>query len=231
MTEYNTWGVGKGGVCATVWDPSEPSYWCGNSSAGGWAEVDNQAAAAGQLGIPVGLTVLPNYTEHYNCSFSDQHSSCISKPFSQRLQQWRNPQGALVHAWHSQSWAMHMFAVDTYDASTSTLHFSEGGWQGGRSWCRCDQCTYAGHFCTQHRVPPPPTKDTRLIGGDFFVENIHEELDIPTEFFFNRSQRTLYFMFVCILYYCTMLLPRHWVQQLRYTGLVFNFFALHCYVL
>ena len=38
------YGTGQGGACETVWDASEaPSYWCGNVSAGGWAEVDRQA--------------------------------------------------------------------------------------------------------------------------------------------------------------------------------------------
>ena len=79
MTEYNTYGTGKGGVCASVWDPSEPSYWCGNSSSGGWAEVDRQAAAAGQLGIPRGFTFNATYTERYACSFDDHNASCTSQ--------------------------------------------------------------------------------------------------------------------------------------------------------
>ena len=145
MQEYNTWGQGHGGVCSSVW--SEPSYWCGNNSAGGWSEVDQQAAAAGQLGIPVGLTFYPNYNENYNCSDSDASSACVSKKLGDRAAQWRDPVGAIVHAWHSQSWAMHMFEVAEFDATNHSLRFSRGGWQGGRSWCRCDQCTYVmyGH--------------------------------------------------------------------------------------
>ena len=33
------------------------SYWCSNASSGGWAEVDFQCAAAGQLQLPVGMTI------------------------------------------------------------------------------------------------------------------------------------------------------------------------------
>ena len=47
----------------------------------------------------------------------------------------------------------------------------------GRNWCRCDQCGYAGKWCGQHQTPP--VKDTRLISGDWFVEGVLEELDIP----------------------------------------------------
>ena len=194
MREYNTWGQGMGGVCASVWDPAEPSYWCGNNSAGGWAEVDNEAATKGQLQIPAGVTFYPDYTEHYNCSFDDQHEACTSQALGPRMDRWRNVTGAIVHAWHSQSWAMHMFEVNTFDAAATSLSFSRGGWQGGRNWCRCDQCTYAGKFCTQHAVPPPKKVDTRLIGGDFIIENLLEELDSEGEFFFNTTTRMLFFM-------------------------------------
>ena len=52
---------------------------------------------------------------------------------------------------------------------SATLKFSAGGQQGGRNWCRCDQCTYAGAWCGQHKTPPDHT-DTRLISGDWYVE-------------------------------------------------------------
>jgi hypothetical protein len=61
MSEYNTWASGKGGVCDTVWAKGEPSYWCSNGSAGGWANVDQQCAAAGQLQLPVGVTINTSY--------------------------------------------------------------------------------------------------------------------------------------------------------------------------
>ena len=177
-----------------------------------------------------------------------------SQALGSRAPLWANPAGAIVHAWHSQSWAMHMFEVSAFDRDSNSLEFSRGGWQarchsaptqyppyrtaplgeaattlrmhprcqlpllilficcaracarvficlqGGRSWCRCDQCTYAGKFCTQHQVPPPKEPDTRLIGGDLFIENIREELDAPGEFFFNRTEHKLYFMYVRTLH-------------------------------
>ena len=200
MREYNSWGSSvpglvQGDVCAQVWDAAEHSYWCGNNSAGGWAEVDREAAMSGQLGIPVGLTFYSNYSERYNCNWADVHEACRSQPLGPRAAKWADPQGAIVHAWHSQSWAMHMFevAVGGFDRAHNSLRFARGGWQGGRNWCRCDQCTYAGKWCTQHATTPPKTADTRLIGGDFFIENIAEELDEPGEYFFNRTTSTLHF--------------------------------------
>ena len=96
-----------------------------------------------------------------------------SFPLLSRFNKWKNATGAIVHAWHSQSWATHMFRVGAQsvapkDASTTQLTFTSGGQQGGRNWCRCDQCGYAGKWCGQHQDPPINT-DTRLISGDWYV--------------------------------------------------------------
>jgi hypothetical protein len=87
---------------------------------------------------------------------------------------------------------MHMFEVESHDAKTNSFKFSGGGQQGGRNWCRCDQCGYAGKWCEQHSVPAN-NSDTRLIGGDWFIENAFELLDAEGEFYFNKSTKTLYF--------------------------------------
>ena len=170
--DYNVYASGRGGVCADLWGPGADSYWCSNASSGGWAEVDRECAVSGQLQIPVGMD--------YN------RSSLVG----QRLDHWGiSALGAIVYAWHSQSWAMHMFSVES--RSPGTFHFSKGsGRQGGRNWCRCDQCTYAGHWCGQHQ--DPPFKDDRLISGTWLVENVLAELDQPGEFFFDPASKLLY---------------------------------------
>jgi hypothetical protein len=123
--------------------------------------------------IPVGMT--------YNRSTDvgrrlDQHSNVLV--------------GGIVHAWHSQSWAMHMFEIESQ--SPGQLMFAKGGGnQGGRNWCRCDQCTYAGRSCGQHQTPPI-TNDTRLISGTWTVENVLAELDQPGEFYFDKETLKLY---------------------------------------
>lgn len=191
VEEYNMWGVGFDGVCADVWEGD--SYWCSNVSAGGWAEVDRECATSGKLQLPVGMVYNETYTEAYSCNFGDRREACATAPLGPRFSRWKNATGAIVHAWHSQSWAMHMFEVDSHDVARHSLKFSRGGQQGGRNWCRCDQCGYAGRWCTQHLVPAPTEIDTRLIGGDFMVENVLEELDVPGEWFFNRTSRQLFF--------------------------------------
>lgn len=169
---YNVYASGRGGVCTDLWGPEADSYWCSNASSGGWAEVDRECATTAQLQIPVGM--------NYN------RSSEIGK----RLDHWGiSALGGIVFAWHSQSWAMHMFRIRSI--SSGKFHFAKGGGrQGGRNWCRCDQCTYAGHWCGQHQNPP--YKDDRLISGSWLVENVLAELDQPGEFFFDRKTMLLY---------------------------------------
>jgi hypothetical protein len=172
MEMYNVYSAGMGGVCGLLWG-NEPSYWCSNSSAGGWAEVDQQAAVSGQLNIPIGMT--------YN----------LSTTVGQRINGWNHSSvGGIIHAWHSQSWAMHMFPIKS--SKHGQLLFDQGGGrQGGRNWCRCDQCSYAAPWCGQ-RQTPKNNSDTRLISGTWCIENILLELDMPGEFFFDYKENLLY---------------------------------------
>jgi len=175
MELYNVYASGSGGVCADVWGPAADSYWCSNASDGGWAEVDREAAVTGRLQIPVGMT--------YN----------TTNAIGERLKRWKDDAvGAIVHAWHSQSWAMHMFEIEAAVEEKGEFHFAPGGGkQGARNWCRCDQCGYAGRWCGQHQDPPDNTDD-RLISGTWMVENVLMELDKKGEFFFDPVTKHLY---------------------------------------
>mmetsp|Transcript_1429 Transcript_1429/g.2265 ORF Transcript_1429/g.2265 Transcript_1429/m.2265 type:complete len:761 (+) Transcript_1429:492-2774(+) len=182
MNEYNTWGVGHGGACSSVWGDGD-SYWCGNASAGGWAEVDQECAVKGTIQIPMGM--------QYNMSYVPPSSS-TGKPLGPR---WKDADltGAIVHAWHSQSWATHMFRVQGFDRKKGILSFTKGsGGQGGRNWCRCDQCGYAAGWCGQHQQPPM-NNDTRLIGGSWYIENVVQELDQPGEWFYDADTKFIYY--------------------------------------
>jgi len=72
---------------------------------------------------------------------------------------------ALFFVWHPGRWENWIFEVASYDPSTNNFTFGRGGNQGAR-----------GHN----------------IGGDFFIENVWEELDSPGEFFFDSSNGRLY---------------------------------------
>eukprot|EP00537_Pseudo-nitzschia_pungens_P000096 CAMPEP_0172370382 /NCGR_PEP_ID=MMETSP1060-20121228/37386_1 /TAXON_ID=37318 /ORGANISM="Pseudo-nitzschia pungens, Strain cf. cingulata" /LENGTH=1053 /DNA_ID=CAMNT_0013095627 /DNA_START=190 /DNA_END=3351 /DNA_ORIENTATION=+ len=174
MDGYNLYASGSGGVCTDLWGPYADSYWCSNASEGGWAEVDQDCATRGQLQIPVGMA--------YN----------RSEPGLEPLASSGLLRGGNVFAWHSQSWAMHMFEIADHSPQEGTMAFAKGGGrQGGRNWCRCDQCTYAGPWCGQHQTPPDDD-DQRLIGGDWMIENVRGFLDQPGEFFFDRETSNLY---------------------------------------
>ena len=174
MDGYNQYGSGHGGACSEIWGDEADSYWCSNSSQGGWAEVDRECAISGQMQLPVGMT--------YNRS--DDSLDPIRKASSL--------EGGFVFAWHSQSWAMHMFEITSHAQANGTMAFAKGGGkQGGRNWCRCDQCTYAGGWCGQHQEPPRDD-DTRLIGGDWMIENVKDFLDQPGEFYFDGATSYLY---------------------------------------
>ena len=166
---YNWYGSGKGGACSNIWGPDANSYWCSNASQGGWAEVDQECAITGQMQLPLGMTY------EYNSSKLSRFQNISLK-------------GGFLHAWHSQSWSMHMFEI--INQSLGEMFFAEGGGrQGGRNWCRCDQCTYAGPWCGQHQNPS--WNDTRLISGTWMIENIKDELDQVGEYYFDHESKIL----------------------------------------
>lgn len=113
---YNWFTSGRGGSCADVWGPDADSYWCSSACQGGWAEVDAECAKSGSPQIPIGMT--------YNTSSVLRRFQNVSLT------------GGIIHAWHSQSWAMHMFRVSDHSNTGEVTFEKGGGRQGGRNWCR-----------------------------------------------------------------------------------------------
>lgn len=74
----------------------------------------------------------------------------------------------MFHVWRPARWANWMFEVSHYDSEATNFSFGHGGFQGARG---------------------------NNQGGDFFVENVFEELDNPGEFFFNQSTGMLYLFY------------------------------------
>ncbi len=79
---------------------------------------------------------------------------------------YNNTKGAIVHAWRPAHWASWMFEVGSYDGKSGTFKFSRGGFQGARG---------------------------NNQGAEFVVENLIEELDAPTEWFYDENKRVLYY--------------------------------------
>jgi hypothetical protein len=71
----------------------------------------------------------------------------------------------IVNVWRPARWANWMFEVKDYNASSQNFTFGKGGFQGARG---------------------------ENTGGDFFVENVLEELDSPGEFYFDKKLKKLY---------------------------------------
>jgi hypothetical protein len=72
---------------------------------------------------------------------------------------------AILNVWRPARWANWMFEIGEYDAAKNNFTFGYGGFQGARGNDK---------------------------GGDFFIENVMEELDNPGEFFHDEKTGTLY---------------------------------------
>ena len=84
---------------------------------------------------------------------------------------YKNPVGAIIQAWRPGHWASWMFEVGSYNTDTNgtfTFTFSKGGFQGARG---------------------------NEKGAEIVVENVMEELDAPSEWFYDEDSRTLYFFY------------------------------------
>ena len=129
--------------------------------------------------------------EHYNigthglCSVYDPPVSywCSEHPSGGGAFAFRTPSGvtpkagvlpnapykygedALFFVWRPARWANWMFEIADYDKATGNFTFGKGGNQGARG---------------------------ENSGGDFFVENVFEELDSPGEFFYDTRAHKLY---------------------------------------
>ena len=82
-------------------------------------------------------------TKDLNNTGPDSHRDAGQRHDLSRIKSWANPEGAVVAAWHSQTWFLNFFTVKSADPDSGQMLFSKGGSQGGRNWCRCDQCGYA----------------------------------------------------------------------------------------
>ena len=83
----------------------------------------------------------------------------------QRVKKWKNPEGGYLHAMHKHDWGDFHYRIIGKDRK-GNLNL-EGGWQNNR--------------------PMGLHEDNRM------VENIFEELDAPGEWYYSRTEQTLYY--------------------------------------
>lgn len=83
---------------------------------------------------------------------------------------YKNPQGGIIQTWRPGHWASWMYEISgyTFDGTTANFSVPFGGFQGSRG---------------------------ENSGEDTYIENIFEELDYPSEWFFDAASSTLYLWF------------------------------------
>ena len=107
--------------------------------------------------------------KYHSCGGTQMHMAPAGVVFP-RAQAYRNATGAMVQAWRGeQSWYTNGCLVDRHDRATDTLHFDQtvGCNQGGEGM---------------------------VSFGNWWIENVLEELDAPREWFYNSSSHVLFYM-------------------------------------
>lgn len=107
-----------------------------------------------------------NVFDSWQLSHSAEPDSANDALLPARIARWKNPQGGYIHAMHDALWGDMHWLIKGKNAD-GTLAY-EGGWQNNR--------------------PSPMHPVYRM------VENIFEELDVPGEWYYNRSEQNLYYM-------------------------------------
>jgi hypothetical protein len=175
MMEYNIYAAGHGGPCEH-WDRDGDSwaYICSNNTAGGWEFIEKNFASSGQLGFPVSMKLK-----------DPTLSAAWTMPNASSRFDWGNT--PTLTSWHNQGWYQATYAVTALDAAngiftlTADDKYPSGGWQGGRTMESCDA------YNTSFAAP--------LCSGPWYISNVFEELDAPSEFFYDPAAKALYVFF------------------------------------
>ena len=187
MDCYNHYSTGTGGPC-DHWKGDmggSGNYYCGNSSDGGWVEVDANMQKSGLLLFPMAAKLnMSVIADDYSGKNFDAWKIPPFKSFTgtpvATLTVWQGAPGG------GGEWYNNRFVITDYDTATSVMNLSadgiwpSGGWQGGRVW---------------HTLDAPQNKhDGPLIGGPWHVNGIASELDVQGEYFFDAGARELLFI-------------------------------------
>lgn len=88
------------------------------------------------------------------------------------LTPWKNPKDAVIHVWHPFHWAMWMYDIKAHDPSSRTITWDHGGFQGAR-----------GAISDNGNA------------GEWYVDNVFEELDSPNEYYYDSTTKLLYYFY------------------------------------
>ena len=95
---------------------------------------------------------------------------------------WNDISDAVFHIKHSQGWNMFMWETGDYiNTELGNISFGNGGWQGGRVWTKTSD------------INKQATTNLPILGGQWYIENVLDILDMPGEWFFNRTTNELYY--------------------------------------
>eukprot|EP01084_Bolivina_argentea_P237334 398882_1 len=72
---------------------------------------------------------------------------------------------AIIHVWHPKHWFTWMYDIKSFHNEDKIITFNRGGYQGGE-----------GEYW----------------GGEYYIENVFDELDSENEYFYNKSTNILY---------------------------------------
>mmetsp|Transcript_23634 Transcript_23634/g.73009 ORF Transcript_23634/g.73009 Transcript_23634/m.73009 type:complete len:873 (+) Transcript_23634:238-2856(+) len=143
------------------------SYWCSNSSGGGWSEMDQGNGFWHGPVLPTNVTL--------------KNDSDLAGRVRRAWDATKASSEAVVTAWRAQGWFVNMYEVDgvSIDEATGdvTLAWSRGGFQGGRGW-------QVGDDDKKGTIDPLPP---------LYVENVLAELDEYDEWYFDNDTQTLYY--------------------------------------
>ncbi|AWO02213.1 peptide-binding protein [Chitinophaga alhagiae] len=128
------------------------------------AAVPEQVKGMDRLFINGRQQVLARYP-NYDSSARFYHGTAEDAIAPARIQQWKKPEGAVVHALHRAEWGGYHYRVTGVNEKGAAV--LEGGWQNNR----------------QMGLHPKYR----------FVENVLEELDAPHEWYFDPAQHQLYY--------------------------------------
>eukprot|EP01116_Phalansterium_solitarium_P024441 TRINITY_DN8967_c0_g1_i1.p1 TRINITY_DN8967_c0_g1~~TRINITY_DN8967_c0_g1_i1.p1 ORF type:complete len:796 (-),score=236.81 TRINITY_DN8967_c0_g1_i1:141-2528(-) len=109
----------------------------------------------------------------YENGFTSPNAGVISESFiydnhSFSHNVWKQPELAVVHMFHTYAWGNWQYEVESIDYPSNTVYLGRGAFQEGRG--------------------------APIQSNMFYVDNVFEELDAPTEWYLDAANSVLYYM-------------------------------------